>query len=141
MADSPEQYVIDACALIAYLNNEVGADKVEQWLIRAEAGEVDLYVSAINLYEIYYDAVRRSSPDKANELLHDLYSLPITIVQAVDELLMQEAGYFKATYRISLADSIALGLARQLQANLVTSDHHEFDAIDQSGDITFFWLR
>jgi PIN domain nuclease of toxin-antitoxin system len=35
MADTPEQFVIDACALIAYLNNEVGADKVEQLLKQA----------------------------------------------------------------------------------------------------------
>jgi predicted nucleic acid-binding protein len=100
-----------------------------------------LYTSSINLYEVYYDALRRSPPDKANELLNDLYSLPLTVIQAVDQSLMQSAGYFKTTYRISLADSFALGLAKQLQAHLVTSDHHEFDVIDKSGEVDFFWLR
>jgi len=54
---------------------------------------------------------------------------------------MRYAGEFKRNYRVSLADSVALGLAQQLNAYLVTSDHHEFDPIDRDGKARFWWIR
>ena len=43
MAELSSRYVFDACALIAFLNDEDGADKAEHLFGRALAGEVDLY--------------------------------------------------------------------------------------------------
>jgi hypothetical protein len=42
---------------------------------------------------------------------------------------------------MSLADSFALGLAKQLNARVVSTDHHELDAVEKSGEVQFFWLR
>ena len=42
---------------------------------------------------------------------------------------------------ISLADSVALAFAKNREAELVTSDHHEFDALDKLGELSFFWIR
>jgi predicted nucleic acid-binding protein len=70
-----------------------------------------------------------------------VYRLPITIIETVDRNLMQAAGFFKINYRVSLADSIALALAQQLDVRLVSTDHHEFDTIEQAGIIKFMWLR
>jgi PIN domain nuclease of toxin-antitoxin system len=52
-----------------------------------------------------------------------------------------EAAHYKNTYKVSLADSIALGLARLHKAHLVTSDHHEFDPIEAAADAKFLWIR
>lgn len=41
-ADQPECFVLDACALIAYLNDEPGADKVEDLLEQAHRGRIQL---------------------------------------------------------------------------------------------------
>ena len=49
--------------------------------------------------------------------------------------------YFKINYKISVADSIALGLARTSQATLVSGDHHEFDIIDNAKELNFLWIR
>ena len=48
---------------------------------------------------------------------------------------MRHAGGFKANDRVSLADSVALGLAQQHNAHVVSSDHHEFDPIDRDGKV------
>jgi len=140
---NPEQadrYVFDACALIAYLNDETGANVVEDLLTRAIQGQVELYVAAINVYELFYDCLKRDAAT-AQKLVDDIYGLPVTVVESVDRPLMNSAGRFKVGYRISLADSVALGLAQQLDAHLVTSDHHEFDQIDQDGSGRFHWIR
>ena len=53
----------------------------------------------------------------------------------------QEAGELKAIHkRVSLADCCAITLAKRLDAELVTSDHHELDTLTDLGvcKITFF---
>ena len=127
--DLGERFVFDACALIAYFNDEVGAEVVEDLLEHARQDRARLYVAAVNVYELFYDCLKRDTAT-AQQLVDDVYGLPLTVVEALDRALMQHAGGFKATYRVSLADSVALGLAQQHNAHLVSSDHHEFDPID-----------
>ena len=135
-----ERYVFDACALIAYLNDEEGAVIVADLLSRARDKQTQLYAAAVNVYELYYDCLKRDA-DTARQLLDDVYSLPITVVETFDRPVMQAAGDFKVVYRISLADSIALGLAQHLGAQVVSSDHLEFDPIDRDGKARFRWIR
>jgi len=47
----------------------------------------------------------------------------------------------KSTYRISLADSLALAESSLSGAMLITSDHHEFDVIEAAENINFNWFR
>ena len=138
---SPERFVFDACALIAFLNGEDGAEKVERLIEQAQAGEIEIFIASVNLYEVYYDSVRRSSANKAEEVLNDLYEMPVTVVETIDRAIMRPASHFKTAFKLSLADSIALGLAKQLGAQVVSTDHHEFDVVEKSGEITFFWPR
>jgi hypothetical protein len=42
---------------------------------------------------------------------------------------------------MSLADSMAIAQTVVDNATLVTSDHHELDAIDQAGMVGFLWFR
>ncbi len=139
-AERTERYVFDACALIAYLNDEVGAKVVEDLLALATQERVQCFVAAVNVYELFYDCLKRDAAT-AHQLVDDIYRLPITVIEVLDRPLMQNAGAFKVAYRISLADSVALGLAQQLDAQLVSSDHHEFDQIEADQKARFFWIR
>ncbi len=142
ISQSPhELFVLDACALITYFNDEPGAESAERLIERARSGDVSLYTTSVNVYETYYDALRSGAPEKALELLNDVYGLPLVVVERIDPTIMQHAGAFKTKYKMSLADSLALGLAEQLDAKVVTTDHHEFDSVEKSGDMKFFWLR
>lgn len=51
------------------------------------------------------------------------------------------ASNFKARGRISLGDAMALALSQELNALLVTADHHEFDPIEKEGRARFEWIR
>ncbi len=134
-------YVIDACALISYFNNEDGADRVAALLKKALRKEVEILMSAINLYEVYYDCLRIKGDGKAKELLEKIALLPIFIQRIFENDLLVVAGKFKVEESVSLADSFALGLANLKKAKLVTSDHHEFDVIEEKGLIKFEWIR
>ncbi|MGH7450804.1 MAG: response regulator [bacterium] len=66
---APDCFVFDACAFIAYFNNETGADKAEQLFERARAGGAQLFATSINVYEVYYDALRHGSHEKSDNFL------------------------------------------------------------------------
>ncbi len=130
--------VLDACALIAFLNDEPGAEVVTAVLEDVPSVEM----SAINLLEIAYDAIRRSGdPQAAHDLLNVIYQLPIKIHWRIDNEVFQHAARLKASFRISLADALALALAETLKAAVATSDHHEFDSLESSGTARFIWIR
>ncbi len=130
--------VLDACALIAFLNGEDGADVVTQVFL--EISQVE--IAAINVLEIAYDAVRRSGvASAAIRVMEIINALPVKIRWDLDPSLIAAAATFKTRFRISIADSVALAFAQQKQAPLVTCDHHEFDPIEAAGASRFVWIR
>lgn len=130
--------VLDACALIAFLNDEPGAEIVTAILEDSPSIEM----SAVNLLEIAYDAVRRSgSSHSINEILEVVNQLPIKIHWKIDNEVFHHAAVLKSSYRISLADAVALALAKSLDAPVASSDHHEFDPLEANGTSRFIWIR
>ena len=130
--------VLDACALIAFLNDEPGADVVAALLEEVPCVEI----TAVNVLEIAYDAVRRTGQSSsAREVIESIRRLPIEIRWEMDDAMIEIAARFKSHSRISLADSIALALAGVRGAPLATSDHHEFDPIETARLARFLWIR
>jgi uncharacterized protein len=136
-----DAFVIDACALIALLADEEGADKVENVLKDAKKGKCHLYMNKINLLEIFYGIYREDGKERAEEVLERISNLPIKLINRLQNKVFGEAGRLKATYKISLADSIALAEAIIKKAWLMTSDHHEFDEIEDKEQMNFYWIR
>jgi PIN domain nuclease of toxin-antitoxin system len=131
--------VLDACAMIAYLRDEPGGDIVESYLLDKTN---PCTAHAVNLCEVYYDFLRAKDENAAQGAITDLASMGVIIREDMDAPLWQEAGKYKATIKkISLADCFAMALANRLQAELVTSDHHEFDPIAQSGICSIKFIR
>ncbi|MBI3919807.1 MAG: PIN domain-containing protein [Armatimonadetes bacterium] len=138
---SSQPYVLDASALIAYLRQEPGHEIVTRRLTAARKGQEILWMHAVNLCEVYYDALRRSGKALAEQLLMDVGGLPIRVCRTIGRPLLRESGRLKAVGGISLADALAVGLANLKGGRLVTADHHELDAVEQRGDGRFCWIR
>jgi predicted nucleic acid-binding protein len=134
-------YSLDACALLALFNGEEGDDVVDDLLGRAENGEISLYMSIVQLIEVYYDRIKVAGSEKAAEILETILAYPITIIDTVSPLVLHEAARMKATYRISLADVIGVATAASIPATFVTSDHTELKQIEQNEAIDFLWIR
>ena len=134
-------YVIDACALIALLSNENGADKVASIYKDANAGDAKIVMNAVNLLEVYYDFYRAYNKKTADEMLTHIEKSIVNVVTETDKLILTEAGRLKATYKISLADSFVLAKAKVTEGVVITSDHHEFDVIEGKEPIQFMWIR
>jgi len=136
-----ELYVMDACALIAFLRNETGAEVVTTVLRNASERKASIRMNGINLLEVYYDVYRMVGSEEAHEKLLMIKKLPITIYHELSDKVFLEAGRLKASYKISLADSIALAETLVSGGLLLTADHHEFDEIEMREQIKFRWIR
>jgi PIN domain nuclease of toxin-antitoxin system len=120
--------VIDACALIAFLRDEPGAEAVQNLLSRR------CYVHALNLCEVYYDFWRAANRQAAESAITDLISLGIEERNDMDSEFWREVARLKAVHRrVSLADCCALALAKRLGASLVSADRHEFEPLLAAG--------
>ncbi len=119
-------YVLDASAMIAWLRNETGADIVD-----AAVRDVNsqCLAHAINLCEVYYDAIRKGDETRAQEILNDLRAVGIVERNDFDEGFWKDVGKLKAAYRASLADLCAITLTNRVGGTMLTSDHHELDSI------------
>ncbi|MDR1839742.1 MAG: type II toxin-antitoxin system VapC family toxin [Treponema sp.] len=133
-------YVLDACALLSFLNDEPGSDIVDDLLIRAVEGKTDIFMNIINLVEVHYANIRSIGSDRAAVILEKILAAPIQIVSVVSEVLFQQSARLKASYKCSLADAIGLATSIELSGQFVTSDHHELEAIAEKENISFLWL-
>lgn len=136
-----ETFVLDASALIAFLNDEDGAAKVEDVLQKAKVDNCIIYMNKLNILEIYYGVYREDGKEKAEETLIKILNLPLIVVDTLKDDVFKEAGRLKATYKISLADSIAIAEAETRKARILTADHHEFDLLDKEGEVRVYWIR
>lgn len=131
-------YILDACAMIAYLDNEPGADVVESALI--EPGNQCL-AHAINLCEVFYQFHRAGGESAAAGALGDLHRMNLIERADLDSPFWQDAGKMKAKGGISLADCFAIALTNRVGGTLLTSDHHEMDPIAAAGICSITFIR
>ena len=133
-------YVFDACALIAFLNDEAGAEAVARLLTQAGTGTDRLFMSNIQILEVYYDRIYVRDRAYADTFLEYLYASPIIILPEISRDAIREARRFKTSYSMSLADSILCATVKSLEATIVTKDE-ELKAPEQAGEFTVLWLN
>ena len=136
-------HILDACALLAFLNDEEGADKIEELLNLSATGNISISISMsiVDLLEVYYGELRDEGADVAQIVLDVARHYSIKIIHAISEQAFREAARLKAVYRISIADCIGLATAVELSSQFVSSDHHELDVIAMNKPIPIFWFR
>ena len=135
------QYVFDACAVLAFLNDEENADKIEELLNRSAAGEVSISMSIINLLEVYYSELREKGAEIAQVALEMVQYYSIHIVNTVSEQAFLEAARMKVAYKMSLGDCIGVATAIELKGQFVSSDHNELEPVAKDNPSLFFWFR
>jgi ribonuclease VapC len=136
MSKTPPVYVLDTFAVMAHFQSEAGGEKVLNLLEQGERGEISLAMSLINVGELAYIVGREQGREKAEAMLKDLHSLPITFYEATEERILA-AAWLKSKYSISYADAFAAALAQELNALLATGDS-EFKLIKHN--LSLFWL-
>lgn len=113
-------YVLDANAVMRYLQKGPGFDRVRELLKKASRGEAKLLISVVNRGEVLYSLARRTGVQEASDALRTLAGS----IEATDvhEAEADAAALLKFRYKLGFADCFAAELAMRTGATLVTAD-------------------
>jgi ribonuclease VapC len=128
--------VLDAYALMAFLEGEPGSETVRNLLMQSVRGELRLLVTTVNLGEVYYSIARTNSLEIADRLVEKLTDMPIEII-SIDWELARRAARLKAETPIAFADCFAAALAQLRECSVLTGDK-EFQRLDKQ--VLIEWL-
>lgn len=132
-------YVLDTWPVMEWLKDRVpAADRFEEFIDLAERREIVLLMSRINLGEVFYNSAREWGLTRAEAILADMLTMPITYVVATDEEV-DAASRLKAVERISYADAFAASLALRRGCGLITGDD-DFRAMRSTVGLRIEWL-
>ena len=132
----PEGFVLDAFAVLAFLQNEPAAPIVAPILSDLSS---TLHMSAVNLGEVLYISGRRSGLATAMQIESELFSQPNLRIEPASWERIRAAAQIKAAGGMSYADTFAAQLAMELGLPLVTGDR-EFAPLERAGRLQVFWL-
>ena len=114
-------FVLDSFALLAFFRAETAGARVRELLEQAQAGEIVLSITTVNLGEVFYRAIRERGREHAHEMLGRVEEFGVEIA-SVDLELALLAASLKAASSIGYADCFAAALAQRLDAAVVTGD-------------------
>ncbi len=131
-----KSYVIDSFAMIAFFENEPGAEKVADVLNALMKQKAKAFMSVINWGEVYYNTMRVQGINKAEEVIAQIKKYPIQLV-SVDQGLTYKAAKLKGEHKIAYADCFAAALSSKLKAPVITGDP-EFKKLEP--EISIQWI-
>jgi predicted nucleic acid-binding protein len=130
-------YVLDASALLAFLQDGPGAAKVDALLKEALRECARILMSAVNYGEVYGLILRVHGPEGALTAMHAMNPLPMEILDATPQRA-RRAAEIKVKHKLYYADAFAAALAIEHKATLMTSDS-DFRKLGHRFPVT--WLK
>jgi predicted nucleic acid-binding protein len=130
--------ILDSWAILEWMNGRQPAyDFVRKLLTEGEQGQTQLFMSAINVGEVYYFLRKHHSEALAESWRKSSLTLPATIeVPTIDDIW--SAALLKSRFPISFADGFAAALAQKYNCPLVTGDP-EFRPVDEL-QLDWLWV-
>jgi predicted nucleic acid-binding protein len=114
---SDNSFLLDTSALLTLIEDEASAARVEQVL-----REASVIITWMSLLEVYYITQQERGQAEAERRHALLKSLSVTFLWQIDDPMLLTAARLKASYRLSLADTIIAACAIRQQATLLHKD-------------------
>jgi ribonuclease VapC len=118
---SKTTYLLDSFALLAYLNDEPGGERVQEVLSLGKSHKCRLVMSLINLGEVLYITERTRGLPAAQTVQALIESLPLELLEASRDLIL-DAAHIKASHALSYADAFGVACAIRENAIILTGD-------------------
>ena len=115
-------YVLDSYSLIAFFQNEKGANTVADLITEAQNGDLILFLHSVNWGEIYYTAYREKGVTAAQKVADTIRKLPILVIEDASLNFISGVATIKGKYSLAYADAFAIWLGLSKNAFLVTGD-------------------
>jgi len=122
-ATGSRPWLLDTSALLSFIEDETGADRIEQALKQPTT-----LVPWPVLLETHYVTLQKRGQAEADRRIALIKQLKVEILWGMDESTLLTASKLKAEHRVSLADAIIAAFAIRGGAVLMHKDP-EFDAL------------
>ena len=124
LTESPDTpYLLDTSAMLTFIEDEDGSDRVEE-VLRGAGALLPWPV----LLETYYISLQEEGRAEADRRYALIRQLKAEILWDMDEPILLTAARLKAEHHLSLADAIVAAFAIQHKAVLIHKDP-EFEAL------------
>jgi predicted nucleic acid-binding protein len=124
-----KRFLLDTSALLAFIEEEDGADRVES-ILRTEKA----FLPCLALLEVHYITRQERGQGEADRRYALLKELPCEILWHLDEPVLLTASRFKAGHRLSFADAMIAAFAQRQDAVLVHKDP-EYEALAEEVEL------
>jgi predicted nucleic acid-binding protein len=129
-------YVLDANAIVDFVESGHGSGTVERLLNDALRQRGSILVSVVNWGEVFYLLWNRRGAENARQVMAKLSPLPLEVIP-VDEVQAFKAAEIKVLHKLSFVDGLAAALAELRNATLVTGDR-DFERLGRR--VRILWL-
>ena len=119
---------LDTSAWLTLIEDEAGADSVEELIEKARAGEIVVLISFMSFMEVYYITMQERDRNEVRARVDLMATLPGLRVDSTEALGLL-AGELKAQHRLSVPDAWIAALAQERNATLVHKDP-EFEQVE-----------
>jgi ribonuclease VapC len=130
------EYVIDASAVLRYVDNEPGAERVEEILTEGVSGNARICISAVQWGEVAGRLRAHHGAQQEMRILSELLPTEVEIVAITGDRAVRAAD-LKVDRKISYADAFALELATQSPNHILVTADYGFKAVDDLVRIEF----
>ena len=120
--------ILDTMPLIGYFKGEEGYERVRDLIRKIEEGDIDGFISAITVIEVYYIYFREAVEEIAVMRTDQLKFSSLQIVPTEDRVALL-TGEIKGKHAIPIADAVIEATAIILDGVLVSDDGH-FEEIE-----------
>jgi predicted nucleic acid-binding protein len=129
-------YVLDSSALLRYIDNEAGADRIEAIIGACVAGQAEICISALQWGEIAGKIRQHLGANDELRILGNLLPSEVKIVSASGERAVRAAN-LKVDRKIGYTDAFALDLAMDSPDHLLVTADYGFKAMADLARIEF----
>ena len=131
--------VLDASAVLAFLQAEPGGPVVRSIFERAESEATPCPMTTVNWGEVLYRIEQLEGAAAVPSLIEKLDGMPILLVDAGRDLTVRAAA-LKASRGMGYADAYCAALAMTLKAPVLTCDA-DFDSLERDGLLEVLRVR
>jgi predicted nucleic acid-binding protein len=133
-------YVLDSSALIRYVDNEAGADRVEEILALCASRQAGLRIPAVQWGEVAGNLRHRFGATKEETILSGVIPSEAEVVPATGDRA-KRAGEIRVDHGISYADSFAVELALDSSEHVLVTADYGFKPVEDLIKIEFLHAK
>jgi PIN domain nuclease of toxin-antitoxin system len=133
-------YVLDSSAILRYIDNETGADRVRAILVEGLQSSARLYLSAVQWGEIAGKLYKRLGAEGQSSGMNILLLSRAEIIPADADYAVR-AARLKVDHGISYADAFALDLAMSSPDHVLVTADYGFKSVETLARIEFLPVK